>query len=161
LAIAIVASSAVLANGFTRIRSNELSVTVTGSAKKRIRSDRIIWKVALKADAPQLVDAYHQISHDMPKLKNYLLSKGIAESEIVASSVQTTIIRQRGTVGPAGEDGPDQPGGKIIGYSLRQEIEIRSSDVDGVSAVSRNVTELINQGLLIDSMAPQYLYTKL
>jgi hypothetical protein len=51
--------------------------------------------------------------------------------------------------------------GKVIGYSLRQEIEVASGDVEKVASVSREVTELIKQGLFVESIAPQYLYTKL
>jgi hypothetical protein len=34
-------------------------------------------------------------------------------------------------------------------------------DIDKVSAISREVTQLINEGILIESKKPEYLYTKL
>jgi hypothetical protein len=40
-------------------------------------------------------------------------------------------------------------------------VEIRSTDVDGITRISREATELINQGIALESMAPEYLYTKI
>src|SRR6202171_1651695 len=57
------------------------------------------------------------------------------------------------------EGGGDQ--GAISGYSLRQELEVRSNDVDKIAQIAREATELINQGILIESMPPEYHYTKL
>ncbi|MBI3484164.1 MAG: SIMPL domain-containing protein, partial [Acidobacteria bacterium] len=51
--------------------------------------------------------------------------------------------------------------GPITGYHLKQSLEIRSTEIDKITAVSRQVTELINQGILLESEEPQYLYTKL
>src|SRR5947209_6509471 len=49
----------------------------------------------------------------------------------------------------------------ITGYSLAQSIEVRSNDVDKIAQIAREATELINQGILIESNAPQYFYTKI
>ena len=51
--------------------------------------------------------------------------------------------------------------GKVTGYSLMQTINIKSTEVEKVSKIARESTELINQGIFIESGSPQYLYTKL
>ena len=38
---------------------------------------------------------------------------------------------------------------------------MRSEDIDKIGQIAREATELINQGILIESMAPEYLVTKL
>jgi hypothetical protein len=38
---------------------------------------------------------------------------------------------------------------------------VRSNDVDKIGQIAREATELINQGILIESMAPEYTYTQL
>jgi hypothetical protein len=40
-------------------------------------------------------------------------------------------------------------------------LEIRSAEIDKLTEVSRKVTQLINQGILLESNEPEYLYTKL
>jgi hypothetical protein len=156
-AVSFFFSSLLIARGFSTLRSGEQVVNVTGSARRRIRSDRIIWQVGVKTEAPQLTDAYRQLTSQMPKLRAYLLAHGIRENEITVNAIETTEIRRPFTR----SDGADDQNGRIVGYSLRQQVQVASADVDRISAVSRSVTELINQGLLIDSAAPQYLYTRL
>ena len=38
---------------------------------------------------------------------------------------------------------------------------MRSTDVDKIARIAREATELINQGILLESMAPEYHFTKL
>ncbi|WP_394364207.1 SIMPL domain-containing protein [Formosa algae] len=48
-----------------------------------------------------------------------------------------------------------------MGYELTQSLEIESKDVDKIEKVSREITELLNQGVQFYSQAPRYYYTKL
>ena len=52
-------------------------------------------------------------------------------------------------------------GQDFAGYKLTQSVEITSSKIDQVEEVSRNITELINEGIQLNSQAPRYYYTKL
>lgn len=47
------------------------------------------------------------------------------------------------------------------GYDLSQELQITSSDVDKIDAISRDITELIDAGVEFISGSPEYYYTKL
>jgi uncharacterized protein len=51
--------------------------------------------------------------------------------------------------------------GKTLAYRLNQRFEIRSNDVDRISKLSQQSTELINEGIPLVSEAPEYLYTQL
>jgi hypothetical protein len=44
---------------------------------------------------------------------------------------------------------------------LIQRFEIRSKDVDGISAIARSSTDLINEGIPFTSEPAEYLYTQL
>lgn len=50
---------------------------------------------------------------------------------------------------------------EIESYRLYQHVEIRSQDVDKITVLSREATELINQGVEFQSYPPQYFYTKI
>ena len=153
LAVALVLSSIIFGWAFTRAKTTDQTITVTGSAKKRIRSDLVVWRAGVSYQADQLADAYRALSDSIPRVKRYLVSKGIAENQITVSSITTQTLRER--------DDNGTETGRITGYSLRQELEVRSSEVDKIAQVAREATELINQGILLESMAPEYLYTKL
>ena len=49
----------------------------------------------------------------------------------------------------------------FTGYALKQTVQIESGEVDKIEELSRQVTELINQGIEFTSNAPEYYYTKL
>jgi len=54
-----------------------------------------------------------------------------------------------------------QETGQILAYRLTQRFEIRGSDVARYKELSRQVTELIEEGINLVSEPPQYLYTQL
>jgi len=139
---------------FVKGKRGDQTITVTGSARKRIRSDLVIWKAGVSYQAPVLADAYRSISENVPRVKAYLIGKGIPENQITISSISSQTLHARND---QGEENP----GQITGYSLRQELEVRSNDVDKIAKIAREATELINQGILLESMTPEYHYTKL
>lgn len=153
LALGLVCSSFVLGWFYTKTKKGDEAVAVTGSARKRIKSDLVVWSAGVTYQAPQLADAYRSLSESIPRVRQYLISKGIAENQITISSISTTTLRKQ-----------EENGGEtseITGYSLRQQVEVRSNEVDKISQIAREATELINQGILIESNSPQYYYTQL
>ncbi len=153
LAIGLVLSSFIFGWFYSKTRRGDEAITVTGSAKKRITSDLVIWSAGVSAQAPQLADAYKQLADSIPKIKQYLLSKGLPEEQMTVSSISTTTIKRK--------DSDGNETAEVTGYSLTQEIEIHSNDVQKIAQVAREATELINQGILIESTAPKYYYTKI
>jgi hypothetical protein len=153
LAVALVLSSIVGAWAYTHTKKSDQTVTVTGSARKRIKSDLVIWRAGVSYQAPQLSEAYKALSDNIPRVKQYLLSKGVAEEQITVSSISSSTLHEK--------DSDGNESARISGYSLRQELQVRSNDVDKIERIAREATELINQGILLESSAPEYYYTKL
>ena len=151
LAIGLVLSSMIFGWFYSKTKKGDDAITVTGSAKRRIRSDLVLWSAGVSAQSAQLSDAYRQLSESVPRIKQYLLEKGIPESQMTVSSINTTTLKRQDDNGNETSD--------VTGYSLRQEIEVRSTEVDKIAKIAREATELINQGILIESNAPQYYFT--
>ncbi len=153
LAIGIVIATVIGGWFFVKGKRGDQTITVTGSAKQRITSDLVIWRAAVSYQAPALADAYRSLSEAVPKVKAYMVSKGIPENQITISAISSQTLHGRTS------DGAETA--EITGYSLRQELEVRSSEVEKIAKIARESTELINQGILIESIAPEYHYTKL
>ncbi|MGI9035740.1 MAG: SIMPL domain-containing protein [Pyrinomonadaceae bacterium] len=153
LAIGLILSSIIFGWFYAKTKKSDEAITVTGSAKKRIKSDLVLWSAGVSYQAPKLADAYGSLSVSVPRVKQYLISKGIPENQITISSITTTALKKQDTNGTETSE--------ITGYSLRQSVEVRSNDVDKIAQIARESTELINQGILIESSAPQYLFTQL
>ena len=153
LAIGIVIATVIGGWFFVKGKRGDQTITVTGSAKQRITSDLVIWRAGVSYQAPALADAYRSLSEAVPKVKTYMVSKGIPENQITISAISSQTLHGRTS------DGAETA--EITGYSLRQELEVRSSEVEKIAKIARESTELINQGILIESIAPEYHYTKL
>ncbi|MGD9561844.1 MAG: SIMPL domain-containing protein [Pyrinomonadaceae bacterium] len=153
LAIGMIASSLILGWSYKASKKGDEAITVTGSAKRRITSDLVVWNAGVSVQAPALADSYKQLSDNIPRIKQYLLSKGIPEDQMTVSSITTTTMKRRDNMGLETSE--------IAGYTLSQRIEVKSNDVAKISQVAREATELINQGILIESSSPQYYYTKI
>jgi uncharacterized protein len=166
ISLAMIISSYVVSSTLLRAKRLDQTIRVTGSAQRHIKSDLMIWHTSVSAEGPSLPDTYTKLSRDVEKTKAFLISQGFPENQIITSAVTTTPVRtsMRGTQRQelASEDsGPASLAGRITSYSLTQSLEIRSLEVDRLTAASRNVTQLINQGILLESNEPEYLYTKL
>jgi hypothetical protein len=151
LGLALVISSLILGWSYSNKKSGDEAITVTGSAKRRITSDLVVWSAGVSRQSPQLSDAYKALSDDIPRIKQYLLSKGIPENQMTVSSISSVTLK--------GKDSDGNETNEITAYSLSQSVEVRSNDVQKVAQVARESTELINQGILIESSAPKYYYT--
>lgn len=153
IGMALVICSFIAAGAISNFASNKNTITVTGAAKKQIRSDLIVWRGTFSVQSPQLPDAYNKLKQDLARVKSYLLAKGIAEKDLVINSIQTIPIYQTSSQG--------MQTSVVEAYRLIQTVEITSKEVDKISELSRTSTELINQGIQFESQPPQYFYTRL
>ena len=153
LAVGLVVATMIGGWFFVKGKRGDQTITVTGSARKRITSDLVIWRSSISYQAPTLSEAYRLLTEAVPRVKAYMVSKGIAENQITVSSISSQTLHGRNS------DGIETS--EITGYTLRQELSVRSTEVEKIGQIAREATELINQGILIESMAPEYLYTKL
>lgn len=126
----------------------------------------MIWRTSVSVEAATLADAYSRLTRDVEKTRAFLVAQGFSGNQIVVSAVTTTPIRSspRGPQGlQAGPEGAGPPSfnSRITSYTLTQSLQLHSSEIDKLTEVSRKVTQLINQGILLESNEPEYLYTKL
>lgn len=153
LALGLIISSLIFSNGFVRLKMAGNTIVVTGSAKEQIKSDLAVWNGTFSTQSPQLNTAFNQIKNEQSKVKDYLKGQGIKEKDIVFSSINTEV---RYVTLPNGQSTT-----QVEGYRLFQNVEIRSKDVDKITELSRQTTDLINQGVEFQSNPPQYFYTKI
>lgn len=153
LAIGIILSSVIVINGIGNIKTKQNTIGITGSAKKQFKSDFVVWRGTYTAQSPNLPEAYSALKTETEKVRNYLKSKGLKDANIVFNSITTIpnyVVLANG-----------QMSSKIESYRLMQTVEVSSHDVDGITQISRQATELINQGIDFQSNSPEYYYTKI
>jgi len=153
LALGLIISAQIFGSSLVEMKSANNVITVTGSAKQQIKSDQAVWTGSFAAQAADLSQAYDQLAYSQKLVREYLINQGFAEKDIIFSSINTDT---RYAMLPSG-----QYTNQIDSYRLYQQVEIRSQDVDKITVLSREATELINQGVEFQSYPPQYFYTRI
>lgn len=155
IAFATIVSTVIFSHGLMKLMKFQREViSVTGSAEKKILSDYMVWKLDFSRRDAQMTVAFNKVKEDLKVVNEYLTSKGIPAKDIVISPITTEVLYKKNE-----KSGKDT--NEIEGYKLSQEIEVRSADVQNVTSISREATELINQNIELISNAPEYFYTKL
>lgn len=156
ISVALVLSVILLGNAWNYRYKSQETISVTGLSTKDFSSDLIVWNGSYSRKSMELRTAYTQLKADENNLRRYLIGKGLTEKEIVFSSIQ--IDKQFEY--RYNQDG-QQIGQDFTGYNLTQQVKVESKNIDRVEEISRQVTELIEQGIEFYSSEPSYYYTKL
>jgi uncharacterized protein len=153
LSIAIITAAFVSGNAIQSAKKADDILTVTGSAKKAIRSDYITWRLSVASEQPTRQQSYQEAQKYTARINNYLQEKQISEEEISLKALESYPIKETLPNGNQGD--------KTIAYRTIQRFEVSSKNVDLVDRLSRQATELINEGIPLDSNPPEYIYTQL
>ena len=134
------------------LKSNKDDITVTGSASKDFTSNLIVWRGNFSKNK-DLKIAFAEIKKDKSLIKDFLLSKGVSENELVFKSIE--IDKKYKTKNRFNNDGDKVMSESIFDeYLLEQTIEITSENVDLIENISNDITDLIENDVFISSEAP-------
>ncbi len=167
-ALANVVCVGILAWTYLSVKLSPKTLAVTGSARKAIVSDLVTWSGTITTKDTNLVQAYDALKIAADKVRAFLVSHGIPETNMTFSAISTARRYHQEVVPgtPATAGAPAGPAtvittDKVESYTLTQSVSVSSTDMARVPETSRSVTSLIKEGVEIDSGAPCYLYTKL
>lgn len=153
LAIGLAAGLFFVAQSLKDIRRGTEEVTVTGSARRAIRSDFVVWRLSVAVQSTSLTSASEELSRGAERVRAFLRAERIADSLVTVKPVESSAIT---------ETLPDgRETGRILAQRLSQSFEVRSADVDGITRVSQRASALIAEGVPLTAPSPEYLYTKL
>jgi len=151
LAAGLVLSAMLVTRAWMTISESQ-TITVTGSARKIVQSDLIIWRGSFATEASALLEAQRQLKADLAKVEAFFKGKGVTNFFFTPISIQELQATLRGA------DGSMQR--KTAGYRLTQTAQINSQDVERILQLDRDSTALVEQGVLFTTAAPEYVYTK-
>lgn len=135
---------------------NAKTITVTGLSEKEFTSDQVVWNGSFSRSSAELKTAYNALKEDEKAVKAYLSSKGVEAGSIVLSSVDV----QKNFSERYDGNGRSM-GSTFSGYTLTQKVTVNSKDIPKIEKLSREITELLEQGIELNSSAPSYYYEKL
>lgn len=154
--LAIVISAIILGNSFVKKYRPAGEISVTGLGEKDFTSDLIVWEGYFSKVNSNLKQASAELSHDKKLIEDYLLKNGIDKKEIVFNAIEITELTRNIYTSDR-----QYIGQELTGYKLTQSLQITSKNVENIEELSRNITDLINEGIQFYSNPPRYYYTKL
>lgn len=155
IGLALVITAIIAVNGLKQRNDYNDTIVVTGLGKKDFVSDLIVWSGSFSRLEMNLKEAYAKLDADRDIIRQYFIEQGVKESELVFSAVDISKDYEYEYL----QNGNSN---RIFrGYRLSQTVKIESREVDKVENISREVTELINQGVEFNSNSPQFYYTSL
>ena len=136
---------------YNKDTSNSLSVT--GSASKQVVSDSAKFSGSFSriVKISKLKDGYFQIAQDLVLVKNFLKDQGIEDDSVTISTVSMyeNYKYDNNSVQTEKE------------YTISQNVEISSSDVNKITLLAQKTSDLINKGVIFSTNQVEYYYTKL
>ena len=155
-AIAIIIAAFVFANAVINRNRPQGMIHVTGLGEQNFTSDLVVWEGNFSRESKDLKAADASLESDRTAVTNYLKSKGIPFEQLVFNAVSTNPIYQQNYTANG-----NYAGQTFQGYQLNQSLVIESKEVEKVEKISREITELLNQGITFYSQPPRYYYTQL
>jgi uncharacterized protein len=150
IGLALVLSTAIGSYTYYRIRTFDNTLTVTGSSTKQVTSDHVKWVGIINHTAKigSLKDGYTSMANDLVNIQAFLKGHNITSDQITISPIFM-------------DQNYDQPQGAEKTYTLRQTVDVNSSDVVGVTEIAKNINPLIEKGVIFSTQSLEYTYTKL
>ncbi len=149
IAVALALGLFAVADGI-RDRGGGDTISVTGSAKRTVSSDYLIWNASLSVQGETTAEAAAQLERWLEQTLQALQASGIQKDELTVAGISTETLRRRS--------------GKLTGFGFRltRSLQVRSSRLDVVvAAIEEDSSRLLAAGVPLSAGQPQYVYTKL
>jgi hypothetical protein len=136
----LIVAAAIGAWAFYGVHMLDNVITVTGSAKTRVTSDTVKWRMNVTRTVTQagIPAGYPVLANDIKEVKAFLKENGVADEAVTESQVFVEEIYKYNQY----DTGPRE-------FNLREEITVNSSDVAAIDALSKRISSLSNKGIFI------------
>ncbi len=149
---ALVASALIGGWAVGNLRRAGDQIVVTGSATRPVRSDRAVWRLDVTGQSPSQVEATRAAARGAQAVREWLVSNGFADSA-VTTRTPFTMVQNEWING--------METGRVLGYRVSQQVEVRTPDVDRVASLAGDLTALLDRGVPVVGQAPEYLFSGL
>lgn len=155
LSIGFIVGMVLASQNFRKSRIKAQEISVTGNAERNISSDVVVWETNFEVyTSNDIKSAYRTLSDHRKIVEEYLIKKGLSTDEFSFEGVSISKDTQYREI-------EGEYRNVLKGYVLRQSVQVISKNLDLVDSVSREITELLDQGIFLLSQAPNYYYSKL
>lgn len=128
-------------------------IAVTGSASKVVKSDNgmLTFNVVARQKNKRL--AYSYTKKQIPVVIEYIKSQGFEDKDI---DLKATNGYNTYKLLPNGNSSNE-----VDYYNLYQPVTVKSGDVEKIKKLSLNIANLMDKGIEIEVLSPEYYYSKI
>ena len=155
LASGLIISTTLLTRTWLKVADAE-SISVTGSARRNVSSDLVVWRGSLTVESPTLMAAQALLSQQEGVARSFLTTQGITNTHFHPIAIQRIQVR----AGKQASDADNETESPTPRFRLSRTIEVRSGDIDAVLNMDGKTSELVNQGLEFAASTPEFIWTK-
>jgi len=138
-------------------RTGNNVITVTGSAKESVKADLAKWSASFTrhSGVSNLKESLALANGDTQKIKQFIIDFGIPETSITLLPIQTETVyeMQKGEYMGVSQN--------VSGYNIRQEVRVEDKDIAKVDLLAKNLSKLVDSGIISDYQYTGYYFTKL
>lgn len=155
IGLSFIVGTFLIANAYKYKTKKQQTILVTGLAEHDFVSDLVVWEGSFNRQSFDMKEAYASLKADQAKVKSYLTQKEINPSEITFSAITINkdFVSSRDDYGNYTQ--------RFNGYNLSSDVIVESKEIGKVENIYKDIAQLIDQGIEINSYAPRYYYTKL
>lgn len=132
---------------------NNQTLSVTGSASQNVKSDLAVWKAYYETRSKNLKSGYSKINADKKNITDFLIANGIKQENIKFTPISSYAVYKK--------IGNGYDSNEIDGYRLSQNVEVSSDDVDKLTAISQDVSKLVDKNVELSSNNVEYYVSNL
>jgi hypothetical protein len=153
VAAAIVAAALVGADAVRDVKRAGDQIAVTGSARMRVTSDFAVWRCTVNGSGATAAEATAALRSDRDRLGSFLADRGVPAEAVT--------MQPLGVYGISQYDAQGRDTGRVLRWDANQTLEVRSADIGLVAGLADGVERLMLDGVRLNPMAPEYIYTRL
>jgi hypothetical protein len=148
----LIISFIIFSLAFYNSRISTDAISVTGSASKEVVSDNAKFSGDFSriVKISNLKSGYDQMASDLKLVKSFLKEQGIDDKDVTISPVSMMENYNYKNDFQTEKE-----------YTLRQQLEISSKNVEKITALAQATQALINKGVIFSTNQVEYYYTKL
>ena len=151
LAAGLCFASVVFTRTWTHLHESQV-IDVTGSARKNVLSDLVVWRASFAVEDESLLAAHAKLKADLAVVQEFLQARNVRDVSLLPLQIRELTARVK-------RDG-DETVAKRTGYRITQRIEIKSTDIEPTTRLGTDSAALLEQGIALESDGLDFIYTK-
>jgi len=152
VAVGIAAAGWLIGAGVENARVGDRSVSVRGLSERIVKSDLAVLPLKFAAAGDDLQAVQADVDADTAAVRRFLAARGYAAEAVDLGRLEVTDQYAR----------EYQQQNVAARYRVAQTVIVRTTNVDRVQATTRQLDQLIRQGVVLqDYTGPTYVFTKL